>query len=116
MDQPLWKNLKFLTFSTSCFHSLRRFFVLENTFFCPTFPKIKRKNGHFSANMQRRRMEQSERQQNLMQTRQNKRFDQESETEKEKLQSFGENISHNINYAELRQLLRDKKKRFKQFR
>ena len=66
--------------------------------------------------MQRRRMEQSERQQNLMQTRQNKRFDQESETEKEKLQSFGENISHNINYAELRQLLRDKKKRFKQFR
>ena len=38
-----------------------------------------------------------------MQTRQNKRFDQESETEKEKLQSLGENISHNINYAELRQ-------------
>ena len=51
-----------------------------------------------------------------MQTRQNKRFDQESETEKENLQSLGENISHNINYAELKQLLRDKKKRFKQFR
>ena len=43
MDQPLWKNLKFLTFSTSCFHSLRRFFVLENTFFCPTFLKQKEK-------------------------------------------------------------------------
>ena len=51
-----------------------------------------------------------------MQTRQNKRFDQESETEKENLQSLGENISHNIIYAELRQLLWDKKKRFKQFR
>ena len=49
-----------------------------------------------------------------MQTRQNKRFDQESETEKENLQSLGENISHNINNLELRQLLRDKKKRFKQ--
>ena len=51
-----------------------------------------------------------------MQTRQNKRFDQESETEKENLQSLEENISHNINYAELRQLLRDKKKRFTFFR
>ena len=49
-----------------------------------------------------------------MQTRQNKWFDQECETEKENLQSLGENISHNINYSELRQLLRDKKKRFKQ--
>ena len=51
-----------------------------------------------------------------MQTRQNKWFDQECETEKENLQSLGENISHNINYSELRQLLRDKKKRFKQTR
>ena len=49
-----------------------------------------------------------------MQTRQNKWFDQECETEKENLQSLGENISHNINNSELRQLLRDKKKRFKQ--
>ena len=30
MDLPLWKNLNFWTFSTSCFYSLeRRFFVLE---------------------------------------------------------------------------------------
>ena len=41
-------------------------------------------------------------------------FDQECETEKENLQSLGEKISHNINNSELRQLLRDKKKRFKQ--
>ena len=45
---------------------------------------------------------------------QNKWFGQECETEKENLQSLGENISHNINNSELRQLLRDKKKRFKQ--
>ena len=44
---------------------------------------------------------------------QNKWFGQECETEKENLQSLGENISHNINNSELRQLLRDKKKRFK---
>ena len=41
-------------------------------------------------------------------------FDQECETEKENLQSLGEKISHNIDNSELRQLLRDKKKRFKQ--
>ena len=41
-------------------------------------------------------------------------FDQECETEKENLQSLGEKMSHNINNSELRQLLRDKKKRFKQ--
>ena len=41
-------------------------------------------------------------------------FDQECETEKENLQSLREKISHNINNSELRQLLRDKKKRFKQ--
>ena len=41
-------------------------------------------------------------------------FDQECETEKENLQFLGEKISHNINDSELRQLLRDKKKRFKQ--
>ena len=30
MAQPLWKNLNFSTFSTSCFYSLeRRFFVLD---------------------------------------------------------------------------------------
>ena len=40
-------------------------------------------------------------------------FNQECETEKENLQSLGEKISHNNN-SELRQLLRDKKKRFKQ--
>ena len=40
-------------------------------------------------------------------------FDQECETEKENLQSLGEKISHNINNSELRQLLRDKKKRLK---
>ena len=45
---------------------------------------------------------------------QNKWFDQECETEKENLQSLGEKMSHNINNSELRQLLRDKKKRFKQ--
>ena len=45
---------------------------------------------------------------------QNKWFSQECETEKENLQSLGENISHNINNLELRQLLQDKKKRFKQ--
>ena len=42
-----------------------------------------------------------------MQTQQNKWFDQECETEKENLQSLGENISHNTNYSEVRQLLRD---------
>ena len=41
-------------------------------------------------------------------------FDRECETEKENLQFLGEKISHNINDSELRQLLRDKKKRFKQ--
>ena len=41
-------------------------------------------------------------------------FDQECETEKENLQSLGEKMSHNINNSELRQLLRDKKKRLKQ--
>ena len=41
-------------------------------------------------------------------------FDQECKTEKENLQFLGEKISHNINDSELRQLLRDKKKRFKQ--
>ena len=41
-------------------------------------------------------------------------FDRECETEKENLQFLGEKISRNINDAELRQLLRDKKKRFKQ--
>ena len=47
---------------------------------------------------------------------QNKWFDQECETEKENLQSLGEKISNtgNTNNSELRQLLRDKKKRFKQ--
>ena len=39
-------------------------------------------------------------------------FDQECKTEI--LQSLGDKISHNINNSELRQLLRDKKKRFKQ--
>ena len=41
-------------------------------------------------------------------------FDQECETEKENLKSLGEKICHSINNSELRQLLRDKKKRFKQ--
>ena len=41
-------------------------------------------------------------------------FDQECETEKENLQSLGEKMSHNTNNSELRQLLRDKKKRLKQ--
>ena len=41
-------------------------------------------------------------------------FDQKCETEKENLQSLREKISHNINNSELRQLLCDKKKRFKQ--
>ena len=45
---------------------------------------------------------------------QNKWFDLECETEKENLQSLGEKISKNTNNLELRQLLRDKKKRFKQ--
>ena len=30
MDQPLWKKLNFLTYSTSCFYSLKRHFSLEN--------------------------------------------------------------------------------------
>ena len=41
-------------------------------------------------------------------------FDQEFERKKENLQSLREKISHNISNSELRQLLRDKKKRFKQ--
>ena len=41
-------------------------------------------------------------------------FDQECRTEKENLQSLREKISYDINNSELRQLLRDKKKRFKQ--
>ena len=45
---------------------------------------------------------------------QNKWFDEECETEKENLKSLGEKISHNTNNSEMRQLLRDKKKRFKQ--
>ena len=45
---------------------------------------------------------------------QNKWFDQECETEKGNLQSLGEKTSRNPNNSELRQLLRDKKKRFKQ--
>ena len=45
---------------------------------------------------------------------QNKWFDLECETEKENLQSLGEKISKNTNNSELKQLLRDKKKRFKQ--
>ena len=45
---------------------------------------------------------------------QNKWFDQECETQKENLQSIGENISHNINNSEQRQLQQDNKKRFKQ--
>ena len=45
---------------------------------------------------------------------QNKWFDLECETEKENLQSLGEQISKNTNNSELKQLLRDKKKRFKQ--
>ena len=44
---------------------------------------------------------------------QNKWFDLECETEKENLQSLGEKISKNANNSELKQLLRDKKKRFK---
>ena len=45
---------------------------------------------------------------------QNKWVDQECETEKGNLQSLGEKISENPYNSELRQLLRDKKKRFKQ--
>ena len=45
---------------------------------------------------------------------QNKWFDLECETEKENLQSLGEKISKNTNNSELKQLLCDKKKRFKQ--
>ena len=44
---------------------------------------------------------------------QNKWFDKECETEKENLKSLAEKISHNTNNSELRQLLRDKKKKFK---
>ena len=43
---------------------------------------------------------------------QNKWFDQECETEKENLQSLGKKISKNVNNSELRQLLRDKNRRF----
>ena len=42
---------------------------------------------------------------------QNKWFDQESETEKENLQSLEEKISNNTNNSELRQPLRDKRRR-----
>ena len=45
---------------------------------------------------------------------QNKWFDLECETEKVNLQSLLEKISKNTNNSELRQLLRDKKERFKQ--
>ena len=45
---------------------------------------------------------------------QNKWFDQECETEKGNLQSLGKKISKDPYNSELRQLLRDKKKRFKQ--
>ena len=45
---------------------------------------------------------------------QNKWFDQKYKTEKENLKSLGEKISHNTNNSEMRQLLRVKKKRFKQ--
>ena len=45
---------------------------------------------------------------------QNKWLDQESETEKGNLQSLGKKISKDPYNSELRQLLRDKKKRFKQ--
>ena len=45
MDKPLWKNLNFLTFWTSCFYSLeRRFFVLEyrkTDFSWPILAKLK---------------------------------------------------------------------------
>ena len=41
-------------------------------------------------------------------------FDQERKTEKENLQSLRKKISHNFNNSALRQLLRDKKKGFKQ--
>ena len=41
---------------------------------------------------------------------QNKWFNQECETEKENMQSLRENISHNINNSEQRQLQLDKKK------
>ena len=45
---------------------------------------------------------------------QNKLFDEECETEKENLQSLGEKIYHNTNNSDLRQLVQDKKRRFKQ--
>ena len=45
---------------------------------------------------------------------QNKWFDPECKAEKENLKSLGEKISHNTNNSEMRQLLRVKKKRFKQ--
>ena len=45
---------------------------------------------------------------------QNKWFDHEWETEKENLKSLGENISHNINNSNQRQLKQDNKRRFKQ--
>ena len=41
-------------------------------------------------------------------------FDQECETEKKNFQSLGEKISHIADNSELRQLLRGKKKGFKQ--
>ena len=44
----------------------------------------------------------------------NKMFRSGCKTEKENLQSLRKKISHNINNSDLRQLLRDKKKRFKQ--
>ena len=45
---------------------------------------------------------------------QNKWLDQECKTEKKNLQSLGEKICHNTNDSDLRQLLRDKNKSFKQ--
>ena len=52
MDKPLWKNLNFSTFWSSCFYSLERcFFVLgyrKTDFSWPILRKIKRrKNGQF---------------------------------------------------------------------
>ena len=41
-------------------------------------------------------------------------FDQECKTEKQNLKSLGEKISHNSNNLQMRQLLKAKKKRFKQ--
>ena len=52
MSYPLWKNVNFSTFLTSCFYSLeRRFFILEYRkrnfpgLYCPKKKSLK--NGHF---------------------------------------------------------------------